>query len=280
MQQTHLLRSLFGCALIAMFGLSTAYADRNDGNRRDRGENPGRTAHPGHPNNPGQAGSPVKPGHLAKPSQAGNPGKRGTSHYVPAFHDPRWTLDSRFHHDHFYPRVGYTLSILPPGYLDIGFSNRHFFFSAGVWFRQEGARYAVVMPPVGIVIPILPPAYTTVWIGSTPYYYANGIYYQAANGGYVTVDAPQGYESGALVPPEQSAMSQDLPASPANDLLFVYPKQNQNDSQIASDRIECANWGTDKTGYDPTRAGLDDPRRGDYLRAVSACLEGRGYSVK
>jgi hypothetical protein len=239
MPHARLLRPLIGFALLALCGLTTAHADRDD-HHRDR------------------------------------------PHGAPAFHDPHWVLDTRFHHDHYYPRVGYTLSILPPGYLDIGFHDRHFFFDAGVWFRQEGPRYIVVAPPAGVIIPVLPPAFTTVWIGSTPYYYANGIYYTATNGGYVTVDAPQGYESATVapqpLPPQQPSASQ--PVSPANDLLFVYPKQNQSEARITSDRIECASWGTRQTGYDPTRASADDPQRGDYLRAVSSCLEGRGYSVK
>ncbi len=241
MKRAKLLRPLIAFTLLALCGMSSAQADRDD-QHRDR------------------------------------PHAR-----APAFHDRHWVLDSRFHHDHYYPRVGYSLSILPPGYLDIGFHNRHFFFNAGVWFRQEGPRYVVVTPPVGVVIPVLPPAFTTVWIGGTPYYYANGIYYTPADGGYVTVAAPQGYESATVVPPppllpQSPATSQ--PVLPANDLLFVYPKQNQSDAKITSDRIECANWGTQQTGYDPTRASADDPQRGNYLRAVSSCLEGRGYSVK
>jgi hypothetical protein len=44
--------------------------------------------------------------------------------------------------------------------------------------------------------------------------------------------------------------------------------------------MECSYWAIGKTGYDPSRSPADDARRGDYLRAVSGCLESRGYSVK
>jgi hypothetical protein len=265
MQRPHARRSLLCFALITLCSLTTAYADHDNGGHRDPGG-----SHIG------------TPGRFAGPGRADRPGSPDRRRVTPAFHDSRWALDSRFHHDHFYPRVGYTLSILPPGYLDIGFHNRRFFFDAGVWFRQEGTRYVVVTPPAGVVIPVLPPAFTTVWIGDAPYYYANGIYYTSTDNGYVTVAAPQGYENASVTPPppapEQAVQVQ--PTSPANDLLFIYPKKNQSEAQITSDRVECARWGTDKTGYDPIRTGADDPRRGDYLRAVSACLEGRGYSVK
>lgn len=246
MQQNQIIRSLIGLSLITLCGLT--YADRD--HRDNRIEQP---------RNHDQARS------------------------GPIFRDSHWILDSRFHHDHYYPRVGYTLSILPPGYFELGLSNRHFFFNAGVWFQQIGPRYVVVTPPAGLVIPVLPPAFSTVWIGSTPYYYANGIYYEPTDGGYVTVAAPRDYESASTtppLPPDQPVMEQGPSVAPANDLLFVYPKKKQSESQIVSDRVACAKWGTDKTGYDPNRAGIDDLRRGDYLRAVSSCLEDHGYSVK
>lgn len=198
----------------------------------------------------------------------------------PGFRDPHWTFDSRFHHDHYYPRVGYTLSILPPGYMDIRYRDRHFFFNAGVWFVQQGPRYVVVTPPVGVVVPALPPAVTTVWIGSTPYYYANGIYYAPAPGGYTTVAQPAGYESAVTTPPPPPPNEPARSVAPANDLLFIYPKKNQSEARITSDRMECSSQATSQTGYDPNRATLDDPGRGDYLRAVSSCLENRGYGVK
>lgn len=205
---------------------------------------------------------------------------RGPPH-GPIFRDPHWVLDSRFHHDHYYPRVGYALSVLPPGYLSVLYHDRHFFFNAGVWFVQEGPSYVVVAPPAGVVIPALPPAFTTIWIGGTPYYYANGIYYAPTSGGYVTVAPPQGYEDASTTPPPldpTAATARSMP--PANDLLFVYPKKKQSDAKIASDRVQCTKWATGQTGYDPEHAAVDDTRRGDYLRAVSSCLEDRGYTVK
>lgn len=205
---------------------------------------------------------------------------RGHGH-GPVFRDPHWVLDSRFHHNHYYPSVGYALTILPPGYLSVVYHDRHFFFNAGVWFVQEGPRYVVVSPPVGVVIPALPPAFTTIWIGGTPYYYANGIYYAPTSGGYVTVDPPTGYEDASITPPPMDPNAAPPPAAPpAGDLLFVYPKKGQSDARISADRVQCAKQATTKTGYDPDRASLDDTRRGDYLRAVGSCLENRGYEVR
>lgn len=196
------------------------------------------------------------------------------------FRSPHWVFDDRFHHDHYYPRVGYSLAILPPGYLDIRYRDRHFYFDAGVWFVRSGAGYVVAMPPAGVVVPILPPAYTTVWIGGVPYYYANRIYYTTAPDGYVTVAPPAGDEDAAVAPPPPPTPSSSRPVAPASDLLFITPLNRQSGAQMSKDRAQCSYWASGKSGYDPAASPADDPRRGDYLRDVASCLESRGYAIK
>jgi|WetSurMetagenome_2_1015567.scaffolds.fasta_scaffold506280_1 hypothetical protein len=69
--------------------------------------------------------------------------------------------------------------------------------------------------------------------------------------------------------------------------IFIYPRQNQTDQQLVTDRNECHNWAMDKTGYDPTKPPPADmpateinQKSSDYHRALGACLEGRGYSMR
>ena len=62
--------------------------------------------------------------------------------------------------------------------------------------------------------------------------------------------------------------------------LFVYPKEGQSDEQRDRDRYECYVWATQQTGFDPTAESPSIDKAGDYRRAMSACLEGRGYTVK
>jgi opacity protein-like surface antigen len=68
--------------------------------------------------------------------------------------------------------------------------------------------------------------------------------------------------------------------------LYIYPKNGQSPQQQSTDRYECHSWAQGQTGYDPTEppAGASPSeqasRRADYRRAMSACLEGRGYSVR
>ena len=112
-------------------------------------------------------------------------------HVRERFQTPHWVFDDRFHHNHYYPSVGYSLSILPTGNIAVGFRGGRFFFHSGVWYQRGGPGFVVVRPPFGIVVPVLPPAYSTVWNAGVPYYYANDVYYaEQAGGGYVVSPPP------------------------------------------------------------------------------------------
>ena len=132
------------------------------------------------------------------------------------FRTPHMVFDNRYRHGHYYPTVGYSVTVLPPGYLSIGFGARRFFFHGGVWFQPAASGFVVVRPPLGVVVPVLPPAYTSVWIAGSAYYYANDVYYVEAPGGYAVTAAPGIAEPGAApsVPPAPP-VSQAPPASAA-----------------------------------------------------------------
>jgi len=116
---------------------------------------------------------------------------------------PHWVFDSRYHHNHYYPAIGYGVEILPPGNIAVRFRGGDFWFHSGVWYQHVGPRYVVVRPPVGVVVPVLPPAYSVVYYGGVPYYYANDIYY---------VQQPTGYEVVAP-PPDQPVATAPAPGA-------------------------------------------------------------------
>ena len=66
---------------------------------------------------------------------------------------------------------------------------------------------------------------------------------------------------------------------PAQD-LYIYPAQGQSEQQQADDRYECHRWAVSETDYDPIDDEYDADLREDYLRALTACLTGRGYTVR
>jgi hypothetical protein len=142
----------------------------------------------------------------------------------------------------------------------------------------------------GLFFAGLPLYYSTLWWDGVPYYYAAGDYYRwnTTVGEYETVAPPAGLQSQVGAPQGGSTD------------LFVYPKNGQSAEQQARDKFECHSWAKDQTGFDPTQPGgaaAADPtkpgtvahvppmpewaaKRQDYLRAQTACLEGRGYSVR
>ncbi|HVO46419.1 MAG TPA: hypothetical protein VMT29_08790, partial [Steroidobacteraceae bacterium] len=121
------------------------------------------------------------------------------------------------------------------------------------------------------------PYYTTIWWGGIPYYYANDTYYawDAAQNQYEVVDPPEGLDAAGANPAPV--------VEGARDQLFVYPLKGQSSGQQSQDRYECHRWALEQSGYDPTSADAGSQpqaRRDDYFRPQSACLQGRGYSVK
>ncbi len=59
--------------------------------------------------------------------------------------------------------------------------------------------------------------------------------------------------------------------------LFAYPKNGQTDAQQGQDRKECSDWAASQM---TAGAGGGTSGRGSFNRAMTACLEGRGYSVR
>ncbi len=245
------------------------------------------------------------PSHAAQPSTA-------TPSAPARYTSPHWRLDNRYHHDRYYPARGYVVGTLPVGHIGVTFGGVRYYHHAGVWFRARGPRYVVIAPPFGIIIPILPYGYSTLWWRNEPYYYADDVYYVRAPGGYRVIEAPPIDEvivedqpptsvtvtSPPTARPVAPVVAQQ-PAAPSvtgnavptptyapsavaatPETLFVYPKGGQTATQTSFDRIECDRWAVGQTGFEPSQPSADPARRGGFLRAVAACLEGRGYTVK
>jgi hypothetical protein len=181
--------------------------------------------------------------------------------------------DARYSHNHYYANRGVYVGAVPGRPYVVG--GGRYYYSGGVWYAPRGAGFVVVGAPVGFFVPILPPFYTTVWVAGVPYYYANDTYYawNAGQNGYEVVDPPS----------DQGATTTQPPPS---DDLYIYPQSGQSPDQQANDKFECHKWASSQSGFDPTQSlGGVSPdqvaaRRADYQRAMRACLEGRGYSVR
>jgi hypothetical protein len=90
------------------------------------------------------------------------------------------------------------------------------------------------------------------------------------------------YES---TPPPGEAAPAPPPSSTRGNYLRVEPKNGQSEQQQWSDRYDCHRWAKMQSGFDPTQqpagapASDNSPKADEYRRAMSACLESRGYIV-
>jgi hypothetical protein len=181
--------------------------------------------------------------------------------------------DARYSHNHAYPERGVVYGARPSGGIGVNYRGGRYWYGGGVWYGPGRGGWVVVGPPIGVFVPVLPPFYTTVWFGGLPYYYANDTY-------YAWRDSDQGYQ--VVDPPGVASATTEAPAAD----IFLYPRNGQSAEQQGTDRYECHRWAADQTGFDPTIAsgGVASAdasnKRADYFRAMGACLEGRGYSVK
>jgi len=193
--------------------------------------------------------------------------------HPPAYDAHGQALDARYNHGRYYPPVGTVRPALPPEYRPYYHGGSPYYFSGGIWYAPRGPGFVVVAPPVGLIIGALPPYYSTVWISGVPYYYADNVYYtwQPDQNGYAVVDPPDNADAPSA-PPNTSQMD-----------LIIYPKNGQSKEQQAADQFECHNWAKGQTGFDPTQPGGGAPgadvNRSNYNRAMSACLQARGYQV-
>jgi len=186
--------------------------------------------------------------------------------------EENFRLDSRHHLDHYYPAPGYFAHGLPAGAISIGFHSDGYFFHGGVWYRPWGGGFRVVVPPFGIIVPILPPAYATLMVGGVAYYYANGVYYTVAPGGpgYVVVDAPPGVDAASPAPmPVQPPVAPPVVTRPEP---VIYPRNGQSPAQQEADRQECNRWATTQP------SAMADASI--FNRAVDACMDARGYTIR
>ena len=253
-------RCFFALTLCALVG-PLAHADDNQ--RGDAGVRGGGS-------NEQVAGSRARAGEQAAAARSKR--DEGIRGQADRRNDRNYYFDNRFNHGRYYPRRGYAIDRLS----DQAWRARHdrddFFFDRGIWYRHSGNGFVVAGPAIGLFVPVLPPFYSTVWMGGFPYFYADDVYYrwEPRRRGYIVSEPP----------PERDVSTRPV----ADGELYMYPKNQQ--AQQATDRFECHRWATNESGFDPTLplggvpVSSTDGKRADYRRAMSACLEARGYSVK
>lgn len=102
-------------------------------------------------------------------------------HHGPRFRGPRIS-------------VGFTVPVLPHGYLSLAVGGRPYYFHGGHFYRHGPSGYVVVSAPLGASVVSLPASAVQVQIGGAVFYqYANAYYqWHPARRAYVVVPPPAG----------------------------------------------------------------------------------------
>lgn len=148
-------------------------------------------------------------------------------------------------------------------------------WGGGYWHGRYWPR-AYYRPGFSWFLPVLPIGYATFWWGGLPYYYWDDAYYtwSPAYSGYVAVEPPPDADAA----PDDSANTDNAGGSPE---LYVYPRNGQSEQQTATDRFECHRWAVDQSHFDPSQSSSSGgSSSADYQRAITACLDARGYSAR
>ena len=196
-----------------------------------------------------------------------NPGRVPKHHHETYRYHTHYLAPIRRH----YHPVGFNLMVLPHSYIRIYVHGLPYFYWSGIYYRHYSRGYVVVNAPIGAFVRILPVGFIAFSIGVSTYYYVNDTYYlwDEEIESYRVVNKPNGADEAI--------------ENETADRLYVYPKQDQSEEQQAKDRYACHRWAVKESNVDPTLDEEEDISRDDkhnYRRAITACLEGRDYTVK
>ena len=178
--------------------------------------------------------------------------------------------------DHRYEGGGF----FQPGYRVGGLPSRHhhfvhqkqdYYYFGGNFFHRYPNHYEVVRAPLGARVPYLPPGYVSFSMGPRQYFYVNYTYYlwDYHHRDYMVVREPIG-----------AADALAAAATRPFREVYIYPAQGQSAQQQDRDYYDCHARAVEQSDYDPGMGGQNPYRSRDYRRAMIACLEGRGYSVR
>jgi hypothetical protein len=112
----------------------------------------------------------------------------------------------------------------------------------------------------------LPAGAASVYVGGTRYWRHGGLWYRPWGPRWVVVPAPV-----ELVAVQPASLPEPALA-PSRPDPVIYPRNGQSEAQTESDRRECNRWATGQPAAQADAAV--------FQRAVEACMDGRGYTMK
>jgi len=126
-------------------------------------------------------------------------------------------------------------------------------------------------PAYGSVYGALPAGAVSLQIGGGRYWRHGGHYYRPWGPSWMIV-APPVVLGAPVYVQDTPRVAPPLPPQPSRSDPVIYPRNGQSAEQTEFDRQDCNRWATTQP------AALADA--GVFHRAVEACMDGRGYSMK
>ncbi|MES2807256.1 MAG: DUF6515 family protein [Bacteroidota bacterium] len=106
-----------------------------------------------------------------------NYGRNYAYRYSPWYNTGGYYYNRGFYGSLYYPRLGFSLGVLPFGYYPFYWGSSRYFYSDGFFYQQDNNQYTIVEPPLGAAINALPSNASAITINGQQYYQANGVYY-------------------------------------------------------------------------------------------------------
>jgi hypothetical protein len=104
---------------------------------------------------------------------------------------------------------------------------------------------------------------------ASPWYYPGVVVTQPST---VVIETPIQPNSQPNYQPGNAATAPPAPTASMRPEPIIYPRNGQSPQQLEADRQECNRWATTQAGA-MTDSSI-------FLRAVDACMDGRGYTTK
>jgi len=147
-----------------------------------------------------------------------------------------------------------------------GWASAHTSVSVGVNLGFPGYGSYVAGLPVGAV--------SVGYYGGYRYWHYGGVWYRPWGPRWVVVAPPIGYVDAPYYAPAPVVVTEPPPVSvaPTKPDPIIYPRNGQDAARTEADRQECNRWATTQPN-----AVAD---ASVFQRAVEACMDGRGYTMR
>lgn len=170
-------------------------------------------------------------------------------------------------------------------YYPITVRSNNYFYRDGRYYSNRSGRYISVSAPIGARVSFLPNSAISIVYGNSRYFRVGLTWYLGRSNYYEVIERPPVIvEQQVLVEQPQYPDTYEENIQPGYEEqrpnLVIYPASGQSENQQDKDNYECYRWSKNESNYDPTEPYQDLNNKDLYVRAMTACMESRGYTVR